>query len=193
MAAVREAEIVDPVLPQRSPHHVHVARRRRGSDVRQEVGAHPVQALRGELLVELLDVGHSRGAVVGHRLGAVGIELGVGAAPQLRCRVPHATGVDADQVEALQDLGIRERRPHPGHGVHRRRTGPARVDDEDADPRAGGGHLDDRQLRLSALGFRVVDGDSDRPALRGRQLRDVGDYAYTRTPHQRSGVRRISL
>src|SRR6476659_9578111 len=82
--AVGEAEIIDLVLAQCRAHDVHVARRRRGPDVGEELRAHPLGTRIGELAVERFDVGDAFWAVVGHRLTAERIELSVGAATQLR-------------------------------------------------------------------------------------------------------------
>ena len=72
-------------------------------------------------------------AVVGHRLAAVRVEFGVGAAAQFRCRVSDAARVDADQVEVLRDLGVGQAGAHAGDGVDGRGAGPAGVDHEYAD------------------------------------------------------------
>ena len=119
-------------------------------------------------LYSVLDVRHAGGAVVGHRLAAVRVEFGVGAAAQFRRRVSDAAGVDAHQVEVLRDLGVGQARAHAGDGVDRRGAGPAGVDHEYADLVARGRHPDDGQLRLCTFGFRIVEGHRDGAALRGR-------------------------
>ncbi len=168
LGAVGEAEVVDLVLPQRRPHDVHVLGGRRGPDVGQEVLARSCRCtLLGDVLVELLDARDARGAVVGHRLAPVGVELGVAAAAHLRGRMADAARVEADQVEAPGDVGVGQCRGHAGDGVDGRRSWAAGIDHQDADAITGGGHPDDRQLRLWPVGL-ARSRPAPRPCRTGR-------------------------
>jgi len=133
-------------------------------------------------------VGDAVGAVVGHRLATVRVELGVGPAAQLRRGVADPARIDAHQVESSGDVGVGQRRAHAGDGVHGRRARSAGVDHEHTDPVAGRGDADHRQLSLGAFGFGVVDGHRHRAALRGGDRGGVADEPLAAAPHRRLAV-----
>jgi hypothetical protein len=159
----------------------------------QEFQPGPVDAVLGDLPVDLLDVFHPGGAVVGQRLAAVGVELGVGAAADLGRGVPDAARVEPDQVEAAGQVGAGEVGRHGGDGVHGRRARPAGVDHQRTDALARGRHPDDGQLCLRPFRIRIVDRHADHPALGGGQGDDGADEARAAAPdggRRRRGVRK---
>ena len=131
------------------------------------------------------DVRDARRAVVDHRFASVGVELGVGAAAQLRAsngrrragRTP--TRSKRRRMSVSASAGA-----HAGDGVDGRRAGAAGVDHQRADALAGGRYPDDGQLCLCALRIRVVDRDGHGAALRGRDVAGVADELFTAAPYR---------
>ncbi|PQM48092.1 hypothetical protein C1Y40_01688 [Mycobacterium talmoniae] len=182
LGAVAVAQVVDLLLAQRLTHHVHIPGGGDGAHVAQEVQPHPVRARLSQLLVDALDVGDPGRAVVDHRFAPERVELGVGAAPQLRGGMPDAARIEPDQVEVAADRGLRQRRAHPGHRVDGRGARPARVDQQRPDPLPGRRDPDHRQLGLLAVGMVVVDRHRHPGAARGGQVAGGTDERRAAAP-----------
>ena len=167
---VGEAEIIQLVVSDRGTKRIEILGDAGGPDIREEVGAHLVDTALNELLGLSLDMGDTLGAVVDLRICAQPIVVGVGVAPQRRCRRAHAAGVEPDQIETLAHAG-RHGLDQAGGRLDTGLPRTARVDQQRPDLVADGRKSDHRQRGGRAVGIGVVDRNGDLAALGTRRHR----------------------
>ena len=121
-SAVGVAEIGQLVVAQRRADGIQIPGDSHGPDIAQETPADLGDTAGHELLGFVLDVRHTRRAVVDIRLLPQPVVVGIGVAPDRGPRYAHPARVEADQIEAFPDP-LRQRLNHTQGGFDAGLTG----------------------------------------------------------------------